>query len=101
MGFGKHPHRDMEIITIPLEGALKHNDSEGNASVIRKGEVQIMSAGTGIFHSEFNASEQDPVTLLQIWVLPKKTGIKPRYEQKNFSEVDMKNKIVTVVSPDG
>lgn len=100
-GFGRHPHRDMEIISIPLEGALSHQDSEGNSSVIRKGEVQIMSAGTGIFHSEMNASTSEAVKFLQIWVQPKKLGIRPRYEQKAFSREDRKNKIATVVSPDG
>lgn len=101
MGFGTHPHRDMEIISIPLEGSLKHKDSEGNATIIKKGEVQIMSAGTGIAHSEYNGSETDPVKFLQIWVMPKKIGIKPRYEQKVFSDTDRKNKIQTVVAPDG
>lgn len=101
MGFGAHPHRDMEIISIPLEGALKHQDSEGHSSIIRKGEVQIMSAGTGIYHSEFNASQTDDVKFLQIWVLPKKTGIKPRYEQKAFSQTTRLNKFSLVVSPDG
>lgn len=101
MGFGRHPHRDMEIISIPLEGSLSHQDSEGNSSIIRKGEVQIMSAGTGIFHSEMNASTDDAVKFLQIWVLPKKMGIKPRYEQKNFEHENRKNKLATVVSPDG
>lgn len=101
MGFGTHPHRDMEIITIPLEGALKHQDSMGTSSVIRKGEVQIMSAGTGITHSEFNGSKEEKVKLLQIWVLPKKLNVGPRYEQKSFSHEDRKNKIMTVVSPDG
>lgn len=101
MGFGRHPHRDMEIISIPLEGSLSHQDSEGNSSIIRKGEVQIMSAGTGIFHSEMNASTDDAVKFLQIWVLPKKMGIKPRYEQKNFEQENRKNKLATVVSPDG
>ena len=101
MGFGRHPHRDMEIISIPLEGALSHQDSEGNSSVIKKGEVQIMSAGTGIFHSEMNANTNEKVKFLQIWVLPKKLGVKPRYEQKNFERGDRKNKIATVVSPDG
>lgn len=101
MGFGAHPHRDMEIITIPLEGALKHQDSMGTSSVITRGEIQIMSAGTGITHSEFNASEAYPVKLLQIWVLPKKLSVKPRYEQKAFLLEDRKNKIKTVVSPDG
>lgn len=101
MGFGTHPHRDMEIISIPLEGALQHKDSEGNASIIRKGEVQIMSAGTGIFHSEFNASPTEEVKFLQIWVLPKKLGIKPRYEQKAFDHQSRLNKFSLVVSPDG
>ena len=100
-GFGTHPHKDMEIISIPLEGSLRHKDSEGNSSVICQGEVQIMSAGTGIFHSEFNASEAEVVKFLQIWVLPEKIGVKPRYEQKDFSHVECLNKIVTVVSPDG
>ncbi len=101
MGFGTHPHRDMEIVSIPLEGALQHRDSVGTSSVIKKGEVQIMSAGTGISHSEFNASKTDPVKFLQIWVLPKKMGVVPRYEQINFSTVEKTNRIVTVVSPDG
>ncbi len=100
-GFGTHPHRDMEIISIPLEGVLGHKDSEGNNGLIKKGEVQIMSAGTGIAHSEMNASTTDAVKFLQIWVLPKKLGIKPRYEQKSFDEKERKNKLVTVVSPDG
>jgi redox-sensitive bicupin YhaK (pirin superfamily) len=101
MGFVTHPHRDMEIVSIPLEGALEHRDSMGNSSVIRKGEVQIMSAGTGVRHSEFNASKSEPVKFLQIWVLPKKLGVEPRYEQKNFSDVRRSDRIVTVVSPDG
>ncbi len=101
MGFGTHPHRDMEIVSIPLEGALQHRDSVGTSSVIKKGEVQIMSAGTGIQHSEFNASSTELVKFLQIWVRPKKLGVEPRYEQKNFSTVDKTNRIVTVVSPDG
>ncbi len=100
MGFGTHPHKDMEIITIPLSGALQHKDSMGNTEVIRKGEVQIMSAGTGIRHSEFNASSSDEVTLLQIWVFPNKEGITPRYEQKDFSKIDKQNKLLPVVTPD-
>ncbi len=98
-GFGTHPHRDMEIITIPLEGTLQHRDSEGNAAKIRKGEVQIMSAGTGIFHSEYNASDSEDVRLLQIWVMPKKYGITPRYGQKNYELKD--NELKLVVSPEG
>lgn len=101
MGFGTHGHRDMEIISIPLEGSLQHKDSEGNSSVIRKGEVQIMSAGTGIFHSEFNASQSEAVKFLQIWVLPEKKGIRPRYEQKTFPHEDRQNRLQLVVSPDG
>lgn len=100
-GFGTHPHRDMEIISIPLEGTLGHKDSEGNNGTIKKGEVQIMSAGTGIAHSEMNASTTDAVKFLQIWVLPKKLSVKPRYEQKSFDQAARKNKLVTVVSPDG
>jgi len=101
MGFGSHPHRDMEIISIPLEGSLKHQDSEGNSTIIKKGEVQIMSAGTGIVHSEYNASSSEAVKFLQIWVLPEKRSIKPRYGQKDFSHTDKTNKVITVVSPDG
>jgi redox-sensitive bicupin YhaK (pirin superfamily) len=100
MGFGTHPHKDMEIITIPLSGALQHKDSMGNTEIIRKGEVQIMSAGPGVRHSEFNASTNEEVTLLQIWVFPDKEGITPRYEQKDFSLVNKKNKLLPIVSPD-
>lgn len=99
MGFGKHPHRDMEIITIPLEGTLAHEDSMGHGEKIRKGEVQIMSAGTGIFHSEVNASPNDPVQLLQIWVLPKRLSVKPRYEQKYYTLKE--NELELLVSPEG
>lgn len=101
MGFGTHPHSDMEIISIPLEGTLAHKDTEGNSQLIKKGEVQIMSAGTGIAHSEINASQTEAVKFLQIWVQPKVRGIKPRYEQKAFKDTDRKNKLQTVVSPDG
>lgn len=101
MGFGMHPHRDMEIITIPLEGALAHKDSIGTSSVIKKGEVQIMSAGTGIRHSEFNANQNDPVKLLQIWVMPEKMSVRPRYEQKEFSADARQNQLQLIVSPDG
>lgn len=83
-GFGTHPHRDMEIITYVIEGELKHRDSLGNGSVIRPGEIQKMSAGTGIKHSEFNASKEKPVHLLQIWIVPKTRNLKPRYEQEAF-----------------
>jgi redox-sensitive bicupin YhaK (pirin superfamily) len=99
-GFGTHPHEDMEIISIPLGGALKHQDSEGNSGVIRHGEVQVMSAGTGIAHSEFNGSETEKAELLQIWVLPRKLDLAPRYDQKKFEGTDRKNKFQLVVSPD-
>jgi redox-sensitive bicupin YhaK (pirin superfamily) len=101
MGFGRHPHRDMEIISIPLEGELEHKDSEGNHSVIQAGEVQVMSAGTGILHSEFNPSKTHPAKFLQIWVLPKKLSVKPRYEQKRFSPDERLKNFQLVVSPDG
>lgn len=98
-GFGTHPHQDMEIVSIPLSGTLRHQDSEGNQGLIQKGEVQIMSAGTGIRHSEENADKAEPVKFLQIWVMPKKYGITPRYGQKQF---DFKpNSETLVVSPDG
>lgn len=99
MGFGTHPHKDMEIISIPLKGALRHKDSEGNETVIKNGEVQLMSAGTGVYHSEYNDSDKEDVNFLQIWVLPEKRGIKPRYDQKSFSLEERKNKFQTVVSP--
>ncbi|MCS6833318.1 MAG: pirin family protein, partial [Flammeovirgaceae bacterium] len=101
MGFGTHPHDNMEIITVPLKGALAHKDSTGHQSVIRKNEVQIMSAGTGITHSEFNHSKEEEVNLLQLWILPEKRNIPPRYEQKTFSPEQRINKIQTIVSPEG
>lgn len=100
MGFGKHPHNNMEIVSIPLSGALEHKDSMGHIEVIKEGEVQIMSAGTGVLHSEYNHSKNDDVNFLQIWVLPKERNIKPRYEQKNINNADAKNKFLTIVSPD-
>lgn len=99
MGFGEHPHDNMEIITIPLEGSLKHQDSMGNGSVIRKGEIQVMSAGTGITHSEFNASSAEPLKLLQIWVYSKVRGAEPRYDQFEFRPLP-KNALKQIVSPD-
>src|SRR5262245_38479084 len=86
-GFGRHPHRDMEIITYGLSGELEHRDSMGNGSIIRPGEVQYMAAGTGITHSEFNPSKSQPVHLMQIWIEPNKRGVKPTYEQRAFPGV--------------
>jgi redox-sensitive bicupin YhaK (pirin superfamily) len=100
-GFPTHPHRDMEIVTYVLEGALQHRDSMGNGSVIRPGDVQRMSAGSGVTHSEFNASESEPVHLLQIWMLPERKGIPPSYEQKTFGEAERRGKLRLVASPDG
>lgn len=100
MGFGTHPHRNMEIISVPISGALQHKDSEGNSAVIRKGEVQLMSAGRGVAHSEYNDSPDQKANFLQIWVMPKKLNINPRYGQKAFDTNDRKNKFQTVVSPD-
>lgn len=98
MGFGTHPHDNMEIITIILDGALEHNDSMGNGSVIKKDEVQVMSAGSGITHSEFNPSEKEKVYLLQLWIFPKEKNIQPRYDQKSFPLNERKNKLVNAVS---
>jgi quercetin 2,3-dioxygenase len=100
-GFPTHPHRDMEIVTYVLEGALAHKDSMGNGSVIKPGDVQYMSAGTGVAHSEFNASQTEPVHLYQIWMFPDKTGHKPAYDQKNFSQAEKRGKLRLVISPDG
>jgi quercetin 2,3-dioxygenase len=100
-GFPTHPHRDMEIVTYVLEGALAHQDSMGNGSTIRPGDVQYMSAGTGVAHSEFNASPTEPVHLYQIWMFPDKNGHKPRYDQRNFSEAEKRGKLRLLVSPDG
>ncbi len=99
MGFGTHPHDNMEIISIPLSGSLAHKDSTGNERAIRTGEVQIMSAGSGIYHSEYNYSKTEEVNFLQIWILPKEKNISPRYGQKDFSEVMKTNELITVVSP--
>ena len=100
-GFGSHPHQDMEIITCVIEGALEHRDSLGNGSVIRPGDVQRMSAGTGVVHSEFNASQTEPVHFLQIWIFPDEKGITPSYEQKHFSDDELLDRLRLIVSEDG
>jgi redox-sensitive bicupin YhaK (pirin superfamily) len=101
MGFGTHPHENMEIVSIPLRGSLRHEDSMGNQHIISTGEVQIMSAGTGITHSEYNNSDLDPVDFLQIWVLPKLIDIAPRYEQYRFDPEKRHNIFQMIVSPNG
>jgi quercetin 2,3-dioxygenase len=100
-GFGTHPHRDMEIITYVLEGALEHHDSMGNGSVIRPGEVQAMTAGTGITHSERNASADETVHLLQIWIMPDRRGLTPTYQQRELSEAPVVDGWQLLASPDG
>ena len=100
MGFGQHPHDNMEIISIPLKGSLEHGDNTGGHGIIKSGEVQIMSAGSGIAHSEKNASQKEDVNFLQIWVFPKERNITPRYDQKEFPASDRANKFQTVVSPE-
>lgn len=97
--FPTHPHDNMEIVTIPFTGALKHKDSTGGEGVIQAGDIQIMSAGTGVQHSEANASATEPVTLFQVWIFPKERNIKPRYDQKSFDVTERANKWQTVVSP--
>ncbi len=97
--FPTHPHDNMEIVTIPFSGALQHKDSTGGQGIIKAGDVQIMSAGTGVQHSEANASATEPVTLFQVWVFPKERNIKPRYDQRNFDVAERVNKWQTIVSP--
>ena len=99
MGFGRHPHDNMEIISIPLEGDLKHQDSMGNTAVIKKGDIQVMSAGTGIFHSEYNNSSENLTKFLQIWVYPNKKNVSPRYDQITLNEADRHNKLQQIISP--
>jgi quercetin 2,3-dioxygenase len=100
MGFGKHPHDNMEIVSIPLSGDLQHQDSTGRNEIIRENDVQIMSAGSGIAHSEMNANKDKEVKFLQIWVFPKERNIAPRYEQKSFDPAKRTNQLLTVVAPD-
>ncbi|EPZ49630.1 putative protein YhhW [Bacteriovorax sp. BAL6_X] len=100
-GFSTHPHRNMEIISIPLEGSLHHQDSIGNDFIIKKGEVQVMSAGSGISHSEYNNSDREEVHLLQIWVLPKEHNIRPSYSQKYYKESSRRGEFQLIVSSDG
>jgi len=100
-GFGTHPHRDMEIITLVLAGALEHKDSTGGGGVLRPGDVQRMSAGTGVTHSEFNHSKTEPVHFLQVWLHPDKTGLEPRYGQEHFEASERRGRLRVVVSPDG
>lgn len=99
-GFGAHPHRDMEILTYVVDGVLEHKDNMGNGSLIQPGEIQRMSAGTGIVHSEFNHSKTAPVHLLQIWILPERKGLSPGYEQRTFSRAQKLNKLCLIASPD-
>lgn len=99
-GFDMHHHRNMEIISIPLEGTLEHRDNMGNQAVIRAGDVQVMSAGTGIMHSEYNQSRQDPVKFLQIWVIPRERGVTPRYQQITLDPSALKNRLHQIVSPE-
>jgi quercetin 2,3-dioxygenase len=101
MGFGKHPHDNMEIISIPLEGDLEHGDSMGNTTVIKQGDVQAMSAGTGVVHSEKNKNSAAQVKFLQVWIIPNKQNVQPRYDQKTFTDAEKQNKLLTVVSPVG
>ncbi len=99
MGFGTHPHENMEIISIPLSGVLEHKDSMGNVSVIKKGDIQIMRAGTGIHHSEYNKSKENQVSFLQIWVIPNKRNVTPEYGQITLNNNDLKNHLKQIVSP--
>ena len=100
-GFGTHPHRDMEIFSYVLDGALAHDDSMGTGSVIRPGDVQMMSAGTGVRHSEFNASREHEVHFLQIWIVPDRKGVAPRYQQQHFAPEEKRGRLRLIISPDG
>jgi redox-sensitive bicupin YhaK (pirin superfamily) len=98
-GFGTHPHDNMEIISIPLEGDLEHKDSMGNVAVIREGDVQVLSAGTGIYHSEYNRNQDAEVSFLQIWVFPKKKQVEPRYDQISLRDLEKENQFYQILSP--
>ncbi|MBT3444983.1 MAG: pirin family protein [Flavobacteriaceae bacterium] len=98
-GFGTHPHNNMEIITIPLAGDLEHKDSMGNVGAINEGEIQVMSAGTGVYHSEYNKNPDKPINLLQLWVMPKERNVAPRYDQKSVRELKKNNAFYQVLSP--
>ena len=98
-GFGTHPHDNMEIITIPLKGDLEHKDSMGNVGAIKEGEIQVMSAGTGVYHSEYNKNKDKPINLLQLWVIPKTRNVKPRYDQKSLREYKKTNAFYQILSP--
>lgn len=98
-GFGMHPHDNMEIITIPLSGAVEHKDSMGNQGTISAGEIQVMSAGTGIFHSEYNAHKSSPLELLQIWLFPNERNVTPRYEQISITDLEKQNQLFQIISP--
>ena len=100
MGFGTHPHNNMEIITIPLEGALEHKDSMDNVGVIEADEIQVMSAGTGVYHSEYNKNRDQAVNLLQLWVFPHTQNVTPRYDQKNIKDLKTPNAFYPIVTPD-
>ncbi|MBA1275888.1 pirin family protein [Stutzerimonas azotifigens] len=100
-GFGRHPHRDMEIFSYVLEGALEHKDSLGTGSVIRPGDVQLMSAGIGVSHSEYNHSPSEPVHFLQIWIVPSEKGAEPRYQQRHFDTASKRGRLALIISPDG
>ena len=99
MGFGKHPHDNMEIVSIPLEGDLEHKDSMGNTTVIKEGDIQVMSAGTGVFHSEYNKNSDKEVKFLQIWILPNQKNVTPRYDQVTLPQENTENKFLQILSP--
>ncbi len=100
MGFDTHPHNNMEIVSIPLEGDLEHKDSMGNVTIIKKGDIQVMSAGTGVYHSEYNKNADLPVKFLQIWIFPNKKNVTPRYDQKSLNPANRKNRLQQILSND-